>query len=116
MTVIYIKTMKINEDIKDEMECLNKSFGIGVIKLSPYQDDRTILFLSRKNELDYYTIDKLYRINQDSKDFITKTTKVITAQTDVLEDVKGGLQRYCDKGLASDYEVISYSKEDHIPC
>ena len=53
MTVIYIKTMKINDDIKDEMECLNKSFGIGVIKLSPYQDDRTILFLSRKNELDY---------------------------------------------------------------
>ena len=112
----YLVAFEINEDIMEEMERLNRSFGIGVIKLSPYQDDTTILFPARKNELDYYTIDKLCRINQDFKDFITKTTKVITAQTDVLEDVKGGLQRYCDKGLASDDEVISYCKENHIPC
>lgn len=112
----YLVAFEINEDIMEEMARLNRSFGIGVIKLSPYQDDTTILFPARKNELDYYTIDKLCRINQDFKDFITKTTKVITAQTDVLEDVKGGLQRYCDKGLASDDEVISYCKENHIPC
>ena len=66
--------------------------------------------------LDYYTIDKLCRINQDFKDFITKTTKVITAQTDVIEDVKGGLQSFCDKGFASDDEIISYCNENHIPC
>lgn len=112
----YLVAFEINEDIMEEMERLNRSFGIGVIKLSPYHDDTTILFPARKNELDYYTIDKLCRINQDFKNFITKTTKVITAQTDVLEDVKGGLERYCDKGFASDDEVISYCKENHIPC
>ena len=112
----YLVAFEINEDIMEEMERLNRSFGIGVIKLSPYQDDTTILFPAPTNELDYYTIDKLCRINQDFKDFITKTTKVIIAQTDVLEDVKGGLQRYCDKGLASDDEVISYCKDNHIPC
>ena len=112
----YLVAFEINEDIMEEMERLNRSFGIGIIKLSPYQDDTTILFLARKNELDYYTIDKLCRINQDFKDFITKTIKVITAQTDILEDVKGGLQRFCDKGFASDDEIIPYCNENHIPC
>lgn len=112
----YLVAFEINEDLMEEMERLNRSFGIGVIKLSPYQDDTRILFPARKNELDYYTIDKLCRINQDFKDFITKTTKVIMAQTDVLEDVKGGLQRYCDKCLASDDEILSYCNENHIPC
>lgn len=112
----YLVAFEINEDIMEEMERLNRSFGIGIIKLSPYQDDTTILFSARKNELDYYTIDKLCRINQDFKDFITKTIKVITAQTDILEDVKGGLQRFCDKGFASDDEIIPYCNENHIPC
>lgn len=112
----YLVAFEINEDIMEEMERLNRAFGIGVIKLSPYQDETAILFPARKNELDYYTIDKLCRINPDFKDFITKTTKVITAQMDVLEDVKGGLQSYCDKGFASDDEVISYCHENHIPC
>ena len=112
----YLVAFEINEDIMEEMERLNRSFGIGIIKLSPYQDDTTILFPARKNELDYYTIDKLCRINQDFKDFITKTIKVITAQTDILEDVKGGLQRFCDKGFASDDEIIPYCNENHIPC
>lgn len=112
----YLVAFEINEDIMEEMERLNRSFGIGIIKLSPYQDDTTILLPARKNELDYYTIDKLCRINQDFKDFITKTIKVITAQTDILEDVKGGLQRFCDKGFASDDEIIPYCNENHIPC
>lgn len=90
----YLVAFEISEDIMEEMERLNRSFGIGVIKLSPYPDDTTVLFPARKNELDYYTIDKLCRINQDFKDFIIKTTRVITAQTDVLEDVKGGLLRF----------------------
>ena len=100
----------------EEMERLNRSFGIGVIKLSPYKDDTTILFPARKNELDYYTIDKLCRINTDFKNFITRSTKVINAQTEVLEDVKGGLLSFCDKGFATDDEMLTYCKENHIPC
>lgn len=112
----YLVAFEINEDIMEEMERLNRSFGIGVIKLSSYQDETTILFPARKNELDYYTIDKLCRINPDFKNFITKTTKVITAQTDVLEDVKGGLQSYCDEGFASDDDIMIYCNEHNIPC
>ena len=96
----YLVAFEISEDVMEEMERLNRSFGIGVIKLSPYKDDTTILFPARKNELDYYTIDKLCRINTDFKNFITRSTKVINAQTEELEDVKGGLLRFCDKGFS----------------
>ena len=100
----------------EEMERLNRSFGIGIIKLSPYKDDTQVLFPARKNELDYYTIDKLCRINKDFKSFIVKTTKVINSQTDVLEEVKKGLLDFCDKGFSSDDEILEYCNENHIPC
>ena len=112
----YLVAFEISEDVMEEMERLNRSFGIGVIKLSPYKDDTTILFPAKKNELDYYTIDKLCRINTDFKNFITRSTKVINAQTEVLEDVKGGLLRFCDKGFSSEDEVLAYCNENHIPC
>ena len=100
----------------EEMARLNRSFGIGVIKLSPYSDDTAVLFPARKNELDYYTIDKLCRMNPDFKSFITKATKVLNAQTEVFEDVKGGLQKFCDKGFSSQEEILVYCDENHIPC
>ena len=112
----YLVAFDISEDVMEEMARLNRSFGIGVIKVSPYTDDTTILYPARKNELDYYTIDKLCRINTDFKNFVIKTTKVINAATDVLEDVKGGLQKFCDKGFSSQDEILSYCNEHHIPC
>ncbi len=111
----YLVAFEINEDIKEEMERLNRSFGIGVIKLSPYTNNTEILLQARKNELDYYTIDKLCRINPDFKSFITKTTKVLNAQNDVFEEVKGGLQQFCDKGFSSEDEIQSYCDDNHIP-
>lgn len=112
----YLVALEISEDLMEEMARLNRSFGIGVIKLSPYKDDTQVLFPARKNELDYYTIDKLCRINKDFKSFIVKTTKVINSQTDVLEEVKKGLQDFCDKGFSSDDEILKYCNENHIPC
>ena len=112
----YLVAFEISEDVMEEMARLNRSFGIGVIKLSPYSDDTAVLFPARKNELDYYTIDKLCRMNPDFKSFITKATKVLNAQTEVLEDVKGGLQKFCDKGFSSQEEILAYCDENHIPC
>lgn len=112
----YLVALEISEDLMEEMARLNRSFGIGVIKLSSYKDDTQVLFPARKNELDYYTIDKLCRINKDFKSFIVKTTKVINSQTDVLEEVKKGLLDFCDKGFSSDDEILKYCNENHIPC
>ena len=52
----YLVAFEINEDVMEEMERLNRAFGIGVIKLSPYTDDTKELFPARKNELDYYCL------------------------------------------------------------
>lgn len=112
----YLVAFEISEDVMEEMARLNRSFGIGIIKLSPYSDDTAVLFPARKNELDYYTIDKLCRINPDFKSFIIKATKVLNAQTEVLEDVKGGLQKFCDKGFSSQEEILAYCDENYIPC
>ena len=111
----YLVAFEINEDVMEEMARLNRSFGIGIIKLSPYSDDTAVLFPARKNELDYYTIDKLCRMNPDFKSFMTKATKVLNAQAEVLEDVKGGLQQFCDKGFSSQEEILEYCDENHIP-
>lgn len=111
----YLVAFEISEDVMEEMARLNRSFGIGVIQLSPYKDSIAVLFPARKNELDYYTIDKLCRINADFKNFIVKTNKVINAQAEVLEEIKSGLQMFCDKGFASDDEVLNYCIDKHIP-
>ncbi len=111
----YLVAFEINEDVMEEMARLNRSFGIGIIKLSPYSDDTAVLFPARKNELDYYTIDKLCRMNPDFKSFMTKATKVLNAQAEVLEDVKQGLQQFCDKGFSSQEEILEYCDENHIP-
>lgn len=112
----YLVAFEISEEVMEEMERLNRSFGIGVILLSPYTGETKELFQPRKNELDYYTIDKLCRINDDFKDFVTKTTKVLNAPSNLVDDVKNGLQRFCDPCFENEDEILTYCRENHIPC
>lgn len=112
----YLVAFEISEDVMEEMERLNRSFGIGVILLSPYTGQTKELFQARKNELDYYTIDKLCRLNENFKAFINKTTNVLNAQPNLVEDVKNGLRHYCDGGFDNEDEILAYCKEQHIPC
>ena len=111
----YLVAFEISDDVMEEMERLNRAFGIGIILLSPFSNDTRELFQARKKKLDYYTIDKLSRINPDFKNFIVKTTKVLNSQNDVVEDVKNGLQKFCDKGFASEDEIAYYCNETNIP-
>lgn len=111
----YLVAFEISEDVLEELERLNRSFGIGVIKISPYVDSTKILFPARKNEVDYHTVDKLCRINSDFHNFMERTARVLNAQTEVLEDVKGGLLRSCDKPFATEEELQSYCCEHNIP-
>lgn len=112
----YLVAFEINEDLMEEIARLNRAFGIGIIQLSPYADATKELFPARKNELDYYTIDKLCRINPDYNSFIDKATGVLNVQKEYMEDVKGGLQKFCDKGFDSQEEIIEYCNKHHIPC
>ena len=111
----YLVAFEIKDDLMEEMERLNRAFGIGIIRLSPYETDTKIIFPARKNEVDYFTIDKLCRINLDFKRFMERTARVLNAQSDMLEDVKGGLIQFCDKGFSTDEELLQYCNDKHIP-
>ena len=111
----YLVAFEINDDLVEEVERLNRAFGIGIIRLSPYETDTKVLFPARKNEVDYFTIDKLCRINSDFKRFMERTARVLNAQSEMLEDVKGGLVQFCDKGFTSDEELVQYCNDKHIP-
>lgn len=111
----YLVAFEINDDLMEEIERLNRAFGIGIIRLSPYETDTKILFSAKKNEVDYFTIDKLCRINEDFKRFMERTARVLNAQGEVLEDVKGGLVQFCDKGFSSDAELLQYCNDKRIP-
>ena len=114
----YLVTFEISDDpdLLEEMERLNRAFGIGIIKLGAYIDDTEVLYPARKNELDYHTIDKLCSINAGFKDFINRTIHVINAKNDTVEFIKQGLTDICDKGFMSDESRLQYCKEHHIPC
>jgi hypothetical protein len=111
----YLVAFEVKDDLMEEMERLNRAFGIGIIRLSPYETDTKILFPARKNEVDYFTIDKLCRINLDFKRFMERTARVLNAQSEMLEDVKGGLIQFCDNGFSSDEELLQYCNDKHIP-
>lgn len=111
----YLVAFEINDDLFEEMERLNRAFGIGIIRLSPYDNTTQVLFQARKNDVDYFTVDKLCKLNPDFKNFMTRTGRVLTAHPDVLEDVKRGLENICDRGFANDEEIMSYCIANHIP-
>lgn len=111
----YLVAFEINEEVMEEMARLNRAFGIGVIQLSAYRDGTKELFPARENKLDYYTIDKLCKINPDFCEFLTRATRVLNAQDDVLKDIKEGLRKFCDKGFSSQEEGVAYCRDSHIP-
>ncbi|MCM1139152.1 MAG: hypothetical protein NC453_11340 [Muribaculum sp.] len=111
----YLVAFEINNELREEMERLNRSFGIGIIRLSPFDNATQILFQARKNDVDYYTVDKLCKINSDFRSFMERTAKVLNAGADVVEDVKNGLEAICDKGFPNEDELVQYCVEKHIP-
>lgn len=111
----YLVSFEISDDLMEEIERLNRSFGIGIIKLSTYDTDTKILYPARKNEVDYFTVDKLSRINSDFRRFMERTARVLNAQSEMLEDVKGGLVQFCDKGFKTDDELTAYCTDHNIP-
>lgn len=111
----YLVAFEINDTLLEEMERLNRAFGIGIIQLSPYDTDTKILYTARKNEVDYFTVDKLCRINDDFRRFMERTARVLNAQSDMLDDIKGGLIQFCDKGFSSEEELMQYCKDKNIP-
>jgi hypothetical protein len=110
----YLVAFEISDSLKDEMERLNQSFGIGIIELkaNPYQS--RMLFQANYRELDFKTIDKLCKLNKEFEKFIEQTEKLMTAEERYYRSTEKELDDFCDKYFENDTEVQKYCKDKNL--
>lgn len=111
----YLVALDISDNLMDEMERLNQSFGIGIIELNSNPYESKILFSSKYKELDFKTIDKLCKVNKDFEDFVELTEKSLTASDRYIESIEKELDGFCDAYFINDSEIEKYCIEQGIP-
>ncbi len=111
----YLVAFEISDSLKDEMERLNQSFGIGIIELKANPYESKILFQSKFRELDFKTIDKLCKVNQKYESFIELTEKALAVQERYYKSIEKEFDEFCDKYLLIESEVEVYCKQKNIP-
>lgn len=111
----YLVAFEISDNLHDEMERLNQSFGIGVIELNANPYESKVLFPARLRSLDFKTIDKLCKINKDFRSFIEQTEKLLTAEDRYYKAIEKELNELCDDVLESEEALQKYCREKHIP-
>jgi len=112
----WLAALDIDESkLREEMERLNRNFGIGIIHLKANAFSSTVLFPAKYRELDFRTIDKLCGINPDIREFIDHVVKLINAQKGYIDSTKAAFRQFCDKVLKTDDEVEKYCNGQHIP-
>ncbi len=111
----YLVALEYSDSLKDEMERLNQSFGIGIIQLDSNPFRSKILFPASYNELDFKTIDKLCKINNEFEQFIEQVDKLMTAHERYYKSTEKELEEFCDKYLLTDPEIEKYCKSNNIP-
>ena len=111
----YLVAFEISDNLMDEIERLNQSFGIGVIELNanPYQSK--ILYPSKLKDLDFKTIDKLCNINKDFENFIEYIEKILSVDDRFYNSVEKEFSEFCDKYFENDSDIEKYCKEKNIP-
>lgn len=111
----YLVAFEISDSLRDELERLNQSFGIGVIELdaNPYQSK--VLYQARLRDLDFKTIDKLCKINKDFRRFIEQTEKLLTAEDRYYKAIEKELNEFCDDVLETEEAIRKYCRDRNIP-
>lgn len=110
----YLVAFEINDNLKEEMERLNKSFGIGVIKLNANPFESQILFQSSYKNLDYQTIDKLCHINEKYRQFIEQIEKILSADDKYVNSSLLELEKECDVYYEKDEDIFKYCTSKNI--
>jgi len=110
----YLVALEISGSLKDEMERLNQSFGIGIIELKANPFESKVLFPAKYKDLDFKTIDKLCKVNKDFVTFIDYVEKILTADDRYLTSSKKELTDFCDKFLSTDTQIEEYCKKENI--
>ncbi len=110
----YLVAFKIEDNLKDEMQRLNESFGIGIIELKSNPYESKILFQSKFKELDFKTIDKLCKVNKKYEKFIEFIERLLTIESRNYESVENDLNNFCDDYFNSNLEIEQYCKSYNI--
>jgi len=111
----YLVALEISDSLKDEMERLNQSFGIGIIELKSNPYESKILFQSKFKELDFKTIDKLCRVNQKYENFIELTEKALAVEERYYKSIEKELNDFSDSYFENDSEIEVYCNQKNIP-
>jgi len=110
----YLVAFEINDNLKDEMERLNQSFGIGIIELKSNPFESKVLFQSTYKELDFKTIDKLCRVNEKYQTFIELTEKSLAVEERYYKSIEKELNDFCDEYFTNDTEIEEYCNKMNI--
>ena len=112
----YLVAFEFSHNMREEIERLNQSFGIGVIELNakPYQSK--VLFPAKFRNLDFKTIDKLCENNNTGfGKFIEQIEKLMTAEDRYFKSTEKELDEFCDDYFANDSEIEIYCRDHYIP-
>ena len=104
----YLVALEFSDNLFEEMERLNQSFGIGVIKLNSNPYKSKVLFQAKFRDLDFRTIDKLCKINKEFEKFIEQTEKLMTAEEKYHKSTEKELDEFCDNYFSNDTEIEKY--------
>lgn len=111
----YLVAFNIKETLREELERLNHSFGIGFIELKANPYESQVWFPAKENPLDFSTIEKLCNINDDFEKFIKLVEAIVTADDKYFVPSKKDLSDICDKTFKSDKEIKQYCDSHNIP-
>ena len=111
----YLVAFEFSDSLSDEMERLSHSFGIGIIELDANAYKTKILYPATYRDLDFKTIDKLCKINDEFEVFIEQTDKLMTAEERYYKSTEKELNEFCDDYFANDTEMEKYCKDKNIP-
>lgn len=111
----YLVALEFSDDLQDEIERLNQSFGVGIIKLSanPYQSK--ILYPARYKNLDFKTIDKLCKTNPDFEKFIGHIETLMGIDEKFYKPLERDFEVFCDKFFTNDSDILKYCQDKYIP-
>lgn len=113
----YLVAFEFNDSLKEEMERLNQSFGIGIIELNANPYESKTLFPASYHHLDIKTIDKLCNNNKEFAKFIEQTQKLLTAAEGYYKSTEKELDEFCDDYFAKDNDtaIEKYCRDKNIP-
>lgn len=111
----YLVAFEFSDSLMEEMERLNLAFGIGIIELNSNPYESKFLFQAKYRDLDFKTIDKLCKINDEFEKFIEQTEKLMTAEERYYKSTEKEFDEFCDDYFENDSEVEAYCRGRHIP-